>query len=159
MSPEQIELLSPAGTLEAGIAAFAYGADAVYLGMKSFSARADAGNFTQEELATLLDVAHGDVAHPRKVYVAVNTLVRETELPALVELLAQLEECGVDALIVQDLAVAKLCREYFPNLRLHASTQMAVHNAEGVRAAKNLGFTRVVAAREVTIQELEEMLK
>ncbi len=157
MPSEQIELLSPAGTLEAGIAAFAYGADAVYLGMKSFSARADAGNFTQEELATLLDVAHGDLAHPRKVYVAVNTLVREAELPALVEFLAHLDECDVDALIVQDLAVAKLCREHFPNLKLHASTQMAVHNAEGVRTARKLGFTRVVAAREVTIQELEEM--
>lgn len=157
MPTGQMELLSPAGTLEAGLAAFTYGADAVYLGMKTFSARADAGNFTQEELETLLGVAHGDKTHPRKVYVAVNTLVRETELPALVELLAHLEECGVDALIVQDLAVARLCRQFFPRLKLHASTQMAIHNAEGVRKARDLGFTRVVAAREVTIQELEEM--
>ncbi|MBR0460158.1 MAG: U32 family peptidase [Victivallales bacterium] len=151
-----MELLSPAGTLEAGMAAFQYGADAVYLGMQDFSARADAGNFSPDELRTLLGVAR-KASVPRKVYVAVNTLVREEELPRLISLLAQLEAIGVDALIVQDLAVVQLVREHFPRLPLHASTQMAVHNAEGVLQAQRLGFTRVVAARECTVSELEAM--
>ncbi|MBQ6471819.1 MAG: U32 family peptidase [Victivallales bacterium] len=152
-----MELLSPAGTLEAGLAAFHYGADAVYLGMKEFSARADAGNFSLDDLEVLLGIAHGDKERPRKVYVAVNTLVREAELPRLVELLAQLCDVGVDALITQDMAVAELVRTHFPGLALHASTQMAIHNVAGVRQAQRLGFTRVVAAREVTVAELREM--
>ena len=152
-----IELLSPAGTLECGLAAFQYGADAVYLGMKEFSARADAGNFSFEELAILVGYAHQVLERRRKVYVAVNTLVRETELGRLAELLARLRDMDVDALIVQDAAVAEMVRQYDLGLELHASTQMAVHNVEGVRQAQRLGFTRVVAAREVSINELSAM--
>ncbi len=142
-----IELLSPAGDLECGIAAFTYGADAVYLGMQDFSARADAGNFTLEELSTLLGVAHHDLKHPRKVYVAVNTLVREGELPALIELLANLRDMGTDGLIIQDWAVYQLAKEHFPELELHASTQLAIHNLAGAERARELGFSRVVLAR------------
>ena len=152
-----IELLSPAGTLECGLAAFQYGADAVYLGMKEFSARADAGNFSFEELAILVGYAHQVLERRRKVYVAVNTLVRETELGRLADLLARLRDMDVDALIVQDAAVAEMVRRYDLGLELHASTQMAVHNVEGVRQAQRLGFTRVVAAREVSINELAAM--
>ncbi|MBR6372022.1 MAG: U32 family peptidase [Victivallales bacterium] len=148
-----IELLAPAGTLECGLAAFQYGADAVYLGMKLFSARADAGNFSLEDLRTLLGVAHPR----RKVYVAVNTLVREEELPALVRLLCDLRGLEVDGLIVQDAALLGLIREHFPEFELHASTQMALHNVEGVREAKRLGYARIVAARELTIPELADM--
>ena len=152
-----IELLSPAGTLECGLAAFQYGADAVYLGMKEFSARADAGNFSFEELAILVGYAHQVLERRRKVYVAVNTLVRETELGRLADLLARFRDMDVDALIVQDAAVAEMVRRYDLGLELHASTQMAVHNVEGVRQAQRLGFTRVVAAREVSINELTAM--
>ena len=151
-----MELLSPAGTLECGMAALHYGADAVYLGMKDFSARADAGNFTLEELSVLVGIAHS-MERPRKVYVAVNTLVRENETPHLVELLAHLQELSVDGLIVQDAAVAEIVRRCFPVLALHASTQLAIHSLEGALAAKRAGFTRVVAARELSMQELSRI--
>ena len=149
--------MSPAGTLECGLAAFQYGADAVYLGMKEFSARADAGNFSFEELSVLVGYAHQVLERRRKVYVAVNTLVRETELGRLADLLVRLRDMDVDALIVQDAAVVQMVRQYDLGLELHASTQMAVHNVEGVRQAQRLGFTRVVAAREVSINELAAM--
>ncbi len=154
MSDKKIELLAPAGTLECGLAAFNYGADAVYLGMKLFSARADAGNFSTDDLRTLLGVAH---PAGRKVYVAVNTLVRESELPDLIELLCDLRNLGVDGLIVQDAALRGLVNEYFPEFELHASTQMSVHNVEGVREARRLGYARVVAARELSMRELTEL--
>ncbi len=152
-----MELLSPAGTLECGLAAFQYGADAVYLGMKEFSARADAGNFSFEELFVLVGYAHQVLERRRKVYVAVNTLVRETEVGRLADLLVRLRNMDVDALIVQDAAVAEMVQRYDLGLELHASTQMTVHNVEGVRQAQRLGFTRVVAAREVSINELSAM--
>ncbi len=152
-----MELLSPAGTLECGVAAFHYGADAVYLGMRQFSARADAGNFTLEDLAVLLGLAHQDPVRPRKVYVAVNTLLHDDELPALIELLAELRELGVDALIVQDLGVYGIARNYFPELDLHASTQLAVHNVAGMLQAREMGFKRVIAAREISAREAAAM--
>lgn len=152
-----MELLSPAGNLETAVAAFHYGADAVYVGLKQFSARADAENFTLEELEVLLGLAHDDREHPRKVYVAVNTLLRQEELPQVLPLLLHLRDLGVDALIVQDLGTAYLVRKYLPEVSLHASTQMAVHNVEGMEACRELGFDRVIAAREVTEMEIQEM--
>ena len=151
-----MELLSPAGTLECGMAALHYGADAVYLGMKEFSARADAGNFTLDDLSVLVGIAHS-MERQRKVYVAVNTLVREDETKPLIELLAHLQDMSVDALIVQDTAVVEIVRHCFPNLALHASTQLAIHSLDGAIAARKAGFSRVVAARELTIQELAEI--
>ena len=151
-----MELLSPAGTLECGMAALHYGADAVYLDMKEFSARADAGNFTLEELSALVGVAHS-MERPRKVYVAVNTLVREDETKPLIELLAHLQDLAVDALIVQDASVVEIVRNCFPRLAIHASTQLAIHSLEGAVAARKAGFSRVVAARELTVQELSEI--
>jgi len=152
-----MELLSPAGTLECGVAAFHYGADAVYLGMSQFSARADAGNFTLDDLAVLLGLAHQEPVRPRKVYVAVNTLLRDDELPALIELLAELRDLGVDALIVQDLGVYGIARHYFPEMNLHASTQLAVHNVDGMLQAREMGFKRVIAAREISAREAAAM--
>ncbi len=152
-----MELLSPAGDLECGVAAFHYGADAVYLGMSQFSARADAGNFSLDDLSILLGLAHQDAAQRRKVYVAVNTLLRDDELPSLIELLTQLVYSGVDALIVQDLGVYGIVRAYFPEVELHASTQLAVHNQAGVIAAREMGFRRVIAAREITAREMAAM--
>ncbi|MFA6930603.1 MAG: peptidase U32 family protein, partial [Lentisphaeria bacterium] len=149
-----MELLSPAGNLECAVAAFQYGADAVYLGMSQFSARADAGNFSLDDLSILLGLAHQNPERPRKVYVAVNTLLRNSELPALIELLSQLRDLEVDALIVQDLGVYEIANRHFPELPLHASTQLAVHNRFGMLQAQEMGFQRVIAAREMTGREV-----
>ncbi|MBP5299934.1 MAG: U32 family peptidase, partial [Victivallales bacterium] len=152
-----MELLSPAGNLETAMAAFAYGADAVYVGLKQFSARADAENFTPEDLEVLMGLAHDNEDWPRKVYVAVNTLLREEELPRLLPLLCHLRDQAVDGVIVQDLGTAHLLRNYFPELPLHASTQMAVHDAAGMEACRELGFSRVIAARELTLEEIGQL--
>jgi putative protease len=152
-----MELLAPAGNLEAGIAAFHYGADAVYLGMRHFSARADADNFSLEDLGVLLGIAHQDEKRPRKVYVAVNTLIEEAELPELIAMLAELRDLEVDALIIQDLALYHIVQEHFPEFELHASTQLAIHNLAGAKQAHEMGFKRVIAARELTLAELEAM--
>lgn len=147
------ELLAPAGSPECGYAALQYGADAVYLGLRQFSARADAENFFIDSLADFVGHAHG-LPRRRSVYVAMNTLLMPEELPQAAETLARLEELRVDAVIVQDLGLLHLIRTQFPGLRCHASTQMAIHNAEGAEAARRLGFTRVVLARELTLPEI-----
>lgn len=152
-----MELLAPAGNLEAGLAAFHYGADAVYLGMRQFSARADAGNFAWDDLSLLLGIAHQRLPRRRKVYVAINTLLKEEEIPALLSMLVRLRELGVDALIIQDLAVLNLVREHFPEFVLHASTQLSIHDQAGARQALASGFQRVIAARELTLSEIEQL--
>ena len=157
MSPEPAtavarpELLSPAGSLEAFFAAMEAGADAVYCGLKDFSARAKAKNISFTDLDGMLNYAH---RRRRKVYVTLNTLIKERELPQLVDTLASLEELGVDAIILQDMAVWRLAREHFPRLELHASTQMTIHNIAGVRMLEELGFTRGVLARELSLAEI-----
>src|SRR5262249_58562347 len=117
------ELLAPAGGPEAAFAAFHYGADAIYLGLKKFSARAEAENFTLDELAEVTAYAHS-LQPRRRVFVTINTLIRQDELEELVETLAAVADVGVDAVIVQDLGVYHVARRYFPELELHASTQM-----------------------------------
>jgi putative protease len=151
-----VELLAPAGGPDAAFAAFHYGADAVYLGLKKFSARAEAENFTLEELSEAVAYAHS-LTPRRRVFVTINTLLRDDELPELIESLAALEEIGVDALIIQDLGVYHIARQHFPKLELHASTQLAVHNRAGAEALKALGFTRVVLARELTFEEVHDI--
>ncbi len=145
------ELLAPAGNFATARTAFAAGADAVYCGLREFSARAFADNFSFEELDELLRVARAD---GRKVYVTFNTLLDEASLERAVRALAQLDELRPDAVIVQDLGVARLCRRHFPNLALHASTQLVAHNLEGVLALRELGFSRVVLARELSLAEI-----
>jgi putative protease len=152
-SPRRSELLAPAGGLEAGLAAFQYGADAVYLGLKRFSARADAQNFTLEELDRLLGYARS-LSPARRVLVALNTLVLDGELDELVEALGALSDVGADAVIVQDLGVARVARRHFPELELHASTQLAAHSPAGVETLRDLGFARVTLARELTLEEI-----
>jgi putative protease len=151
----RVELLAPAGGPEAAQAAFHFGADAVYLGLKKFSARAEAENFTIDEVDEITAYAHslGD----KRVFVTINTLVRQDEIAELVECLARLAEIGVDAIIVQDLGVYHLVRRYFPELELHASTQLAVHNRAGAEVLGRLGFTRVVLARELTFEEVRDV--
>ncbi|MDH5299701.1 MAG: U32 family peptidase, partial [Desulfobulbaceae bacterium] len=145
-----MELLAPAGTVEAFQTAVAAGADAVYIGAPALNARALAKNFSMAEIAAMVDHAHG---HRAKVYVAMNSLVKEEEIPAAVETLAALEALAVDALIIQDLGLYWLARHHFPKLRLHASTLMTAHNSLAVRQFAAMGFQRVVLARELTLGE------
>ncbi|MFA5043290.1 MAG: U32 family peptidase, partial [Kiritimatiellia bacterium] len=151
-----IELLAPAGGLEAGYAAIHYGADAIYLGLPRFSARAEAANFSLEDVAAITGYAHSRPVR-RRVYVTVNTLVQEHELDELVDALAAVAALGVDAVIVQDFGVYRILRRHFPGLRLHASTQMAIHNRPGVELARELGFARVTLARELTLEEVVDI--
>jgi len=152
------ELLAPAGGYDAALAAFQYGADAVYVGLPRFSARAEADNLSLEQLRLLLAYAH-TFTPAKKVYVTFNTLVPEADFPGTIELLLALDELGPDGVIIQDLGVARLIREHFPNLTLHASTQLAVHNLDGVLALKSLGFKRVVLARELTLAEIQKLVQ
>ena len=146
------ELLAPAGSPEALTAAVAAGADAVYLAGRRFGARHYAANFSDDELRSAVDYAH---LRGVRVYVTVNILVRDAELPDAARYLLRLYETGVDAVLVQDAGVASLAREVVPDLPLHASTQMTVHNREGVARARREGFSRVVLARELTLAEIE----
>lgn len=151
--PGMPELLAPAGAPEAAFAAFQFGADAVYLGLEQFSARAEAVNFTYDELSEVVAYAHS-LRPARRVFVALNTLVTQNELAGAVRLLTRVAAIGPDAVIVQDLGLARVARQYFPELRLHASTQLAIHNAAGVRVLRELGFRRVTLARELSAEEV-----
>lgn len=151
-----IELLAPVGSKDSLVAAVEARADAVYLAGKMFGARAYAANFSDEELAEAIIFAH---KRNVLVYVAVNTIVDNGEFAELVEYLRFLYEAGADAIIVQDLGVAKLAREVVPRLPLHASTQMTVHNLEGVKAMRKIGFTRVVLARELSMADIQYICK
>lgn len=145
------ELLAPAGSLESFFAAMEKGADAVYAGLQDFSARARARNFTLKQMERMLAYAH---AHDRRIYITLNTLVKEKELPQLVDTLSALAGMRVDGVILQDLAVARLIRNHFPSIPLHASTQMTIHNTPGVRMLERLGFQRAVLARELAVDEI-----
>jgi putative protease len=145
------ELLAPGGGFLSAYYAFQAGADGVYLGMREFSARQAAVNFTPEQLRRLLGVAR---ERGGRVYLALNTVVREQELPRAAETLNWAQELGLDGVIVQDLGVAELARRHFPSLPLHASTQMAVHNAAGLRVARELGFRRVILSRELDLDTI-----
>lgn len=147
-----LELLAPAGTVEVFETAVAQGADAVYIGAPALNARALARNFSMAELAAMIDYGHRQKV---KVYLAMNSLMREDEITAAVELLARLEALRADALIIQDLGVYNLARKYFPGLRLHASTLLTAHNSLAVRQFAAMGFERVVLAREMTLAEIE----
>jgi putative protease len=153
---QPVELLAPAGGPDAAFAAFHFGADAVYLGLKKFSARAEAENLTLDELDEVTAYAHS-LEPPRRVFVTINTLIRQDELAELIEAVAALAEIGVDAVILQDLGVYHLLREHFPQMELHASTQLAVHNRAGAETLKRLGFQRVVLARELTFEEVRDI--
>ncbi|MCX6670045.1 MAG: DUF3656 domain-containing protein [Methanothrix sp.] len=148
------ELLAPAGSPEALRAAVAAGADAVYLSGKRFGARKFAANFDEPALQDAVNYAH---LRGVKVYVTVNTLIRDDELPDVALYLIRLYEMGADAVLVQDLGVAALARQLVPGLDLHASTQMTIHNGEGAAWAARKGFKRVVLAREVPLDEIEKI--
>jgi len=147
------ELLSPAGNWECARAAVANGADAIFFGMPRFNARLRADNFTEEDLPELMKFLH---AHGVKGYVAFNTLIFTQELPDAETQLRYLEESGVDAVIVQDLGLARMVKALTPNLRLHASTQMTITSPEGLEFAKQLDIDQAVLARELSLRDLEK---
>ncbi len=148
------ELLAPVGSKESLIAAVENGADAVYFGGTLFSARQYASNFDCEELEWAIDYAH---ARGVKAYVTVNTLIKDSELEEACDYLHFLCNCGADAVIVQDIGILKLLREQLPDLPVHASTQMTIHNAEGVKFLQEMGVKRVVLSREMSLQEIKRI--
>lgn len=153
---KKVELLAPAGNFEALKGAVAAGADAVYLGGNAFGARAFAENFTKEEICAGIRFAH--IFH-KKIYLTVNTLVKEKEFDSLYDFLLPFYEEGVDGVIIQDLGVFRFIREHFPALELHVSTQMTLTGAGGIRLLKEAGADRVVPARELTLEEIKEIKK
>ncbi len=151
---KKVELLAPAGNYEALRGALFAGADAVYLGGNAFSARAYADNFAQQEICDGIRYAH---TFNRKIYLTVNTLVKEKEFPALYEFLLPFYEAGLDGAIVQDLGALSFIRSHFPGLALHASTQMTITGSCGAFLLKEEGICRVVPARELSLEEIKEM--
>jgi putative protease len=148
------ELIAPGGSFLAAYYAFQAGADGVYLGMKEFSARRGAANFSLEQLRRILGVAR---ERGGRVYLALNTVVREQELERAAEMLFWAESLGLDGVIVQDLGIYELARSHFPGLPLHASTQMALHNTTGLQEARRLGFRRVILARELDLETIRRL--
>jgi len=149
-----IELLAPAGNFECLVAAVQSGADAVYLAGKSFGARSFADNFDKEELEKAVDYCHIRGVH---IYITVNTLVADSEIEELGDYLRLLSEIGVDAIIVQDFGVAEIATQLVPELPIHASTQMTIHNSEGVKFVEKYGIKRVVLSRELSLREIKEI--
>ncbi|MBZ9635334.1 DUF3656 domain-containing U32 family peptidase [Clostridium sp. FP1] len=149
---KKIELLAPAGSMESVIAAVQMRADAVYIGGSKFSARAYAFNFDNENITRAVDYCH---IYGVRVYVTLNTLVKDNELKEIMEYVGFLYSIGVDALIVQDTGLIYLIRNNFPGFELHASTQMTIHNGEGALFLKNIGFKRIVLSRELSLKEID----
>ena len=154
MMQNKIEILSPAGSYDAFVCAVKSGADAVYMGGQCFNARKNAANFSDEEIVSAVRFAH---LHSVKVYVTLNTLVSDSELGEVYDFIEFLYNAGVDALIIQDLAVLSIVKRYFPDFEVHASTQMTVCNLEGASLAKEMGFKRVVLSRELTFDEIKNI--
>ncbi len=148
------EILAPVGGKEQLVAAVRAGANAVYMGAKGFNARQNAENFTDEDLKNAVSYCH---KRNVKVHVTLNTLIFDNEIKELISTVKSVAESGADAVIVQDLAVARIIKDCCPDLPMHASTQMAVHNSEGVKAVQELGFSRAVLARELTIDEIRSI--
>ncbi len=150
------ELLAPAGSMAAGLTAFEYGADAVYAGLHKFNARERTENFTVDEMGKLITFAH---SINKKVYLTFNTLIKESELTEAVETIYEAGKLSPDALIVQDIGILRILREYFPSIKIHASTQMGIHNSSGVNMLEKMGASRVILERQTTLEELELIKK
>lgn len=149
-----VELLAPAGNIESLDAAIGEGADAVYLGLKSFNARLRTSNFAWNQFEAAVDALH---KRNKKIYVTVNTVSEEKETERLYRFLSYLHEVGPDALIVQDYAIMRMCQEFFPDMELHASTQMNVESSSAVRLLQKNGIKRVVLARELGLEEIKKI--
>ncbi|MBR2374206.1 MAG: U32 family peptidase, partial [Lentisphaeria bacterium] len=150
------ELLAPAGNPECAMAAIDAGADAVYCGLGRFNARCRAENFNPDTLGAMIDHMH---SLGKKLYLTFNTLLFEEELEGAAEMLGELTRLAPDALIVHDPGVIFMAKKYFPSLKLHASTQMGIHNSAGVAAMAELGIERVILERQIPLNELEQIVK
>lgn len=148
------ELLAPAGNIVSAITALDAGADAVYAGLSHFNARARTENFTVEELAKTITYAH---SKGKKVYVTLNTIIKEQELANFAKIVATVASLEADAVIVQDFGALRIIRDYFPMLAIHASTQMGIHNLPGCKLAKELGIKRVILERQMSFEELSSI--
>lgn len=153
---EKIEILAPAGSMESLIASINKGADAVYLGGSKFSARAYASNFDNDNMIKAIDYAH---SYGVKVYVTLNTILKENEIEEAVRYVGFLYEVGADAIILQDLGLFKRVKEDYPDFEIHASTQMTIHNGEGALFFKEKGFHRIVLSRELSLEEIKYISK
>lgn len=150
------ELLSPAGGMQQLAAAIQNGADAVYMGGAAFNARMKADNFTDDDMRRAIDYAHErDV----RIYVTLNTLVRDDELERVLSYMEFLYSEGADAIIVQDAGVGRMAMKCFPDMPVHLSTQATVYNRQGAAFAKRAGYTRIVPARELSLREIAEISK
>ena len=149
---KKVELLSPSGDFECLKAAVQNGADSVYFGGSLFNARASAENFDTENLKKAIEYCS---LRNVKTHLTLNTLIKDSEFESAATLAKQAYEFGIDAIIVQDIGFARFLMQNFPDLPLHASTQMSIHNIEGVKEAESLGFQRVVLARELPLQDIE----
>lgn len=147
-----LELLAPAGSMEAVAAAVQNGADAVYLGYGDFNARRNAKNFSREEFAAAVSYCH---VRGTKVYLTLNTLLTDRELPQAADFAVEASTLGADAVLVQDMGVLRMVRQVAPDLPVHASTQMTVHNLDGVKMVADLGMTRAVLSRELSRDQIE----
>ena len=152
----KIELLAPGGNLDGAMAALENGADAVYCGLQEFSARKSAKNFSMEQISRLREWTF---ENSKKVYITLNTILKEEELPRMMDYLYHLESLKVDSIILQDPGLARIIKWNFPGLPLHGSTQMGVHNLSGLQVLKEIGFSRVVLPREMTINEMAAFRK
>ncbi|MGN0906545.1 MAG: U32 family peptidase [Bullifex sp.] len=151
-----IELALPAGSLETALTAFVHGADAVYFGLKEFSARKGAVNFSFEDLSK---IRRYSLDNGKKTYITINTLIDDASVTKVTDLLDEVAFYGTDGIIIQDLGIADIIRRHYPSLPLHGSTQLAVHTSDGVKALQDLGFERVVLSRELTLKEIEKIRK
>ena len=151
-----VEILAPAGSFEAAVAAFEGGADAVYLGLSDISARKAAKNFSKEELRSLKTLA---VRQGKKIFAALNTVIKSSEIDSALDAARFLSDIKADAVILQDIGFASILKKLFPDMALHASTQMAVHTVEGVKFLKSHGFSRVVLSREVPLDLIAKIKK
>ncbi len=153
---DKVELLAPAGDMDCLKYAIEAGADAVYLGGKTFGARSFAKNFTNEEIIEAIKIAH---EYGVKIYVTINTLIYDNEVSDFMNYVKFLHENNVDAVIVQDFGMIDLLHQTYPNLEIHVSTQAHIHNLDGVKLMEKLGATRVVLARETSLETIKDICK
>ena len=151
-----IELALPAGSLESALTAFSHGADAVYFGLKEFSARKGAVNFSFEDLSK---IRRYSLDNGKKTYITINTLIDDEASSRVTQMLDQVAFYGTDGIIIQDLGIANIIQKHYPTLALHGSTQLAVHTSDGVKALQDLGFERVVLSRELSMDEIRRIRK
>jgi len=153
---KKVELLAPAGSMEGFLGALNAGADAFYLAGEKFGARAYAKNFTQDEIVEAITIAH---VYGKRVYLTLNTIIKEAEREELYPFLKPFYEAGLDGVILQDLGVATILQKYFPKMELHASTQMTLTGPNGAKSLEKRGFSRIVSARELSLDEIKEIRK